>query len=103
MKKKKRRRTESRGRSNVGAAEEADAEEAETFGQRKRGDEMRIGPADKQKRDAKHPAGRWRRWRSTTRLAEEERGRIEAKKKSSAQARPRKKPGQTGGCRHGPT
>src|SRR5437763_1910962 len=75
------------------AAEAADAEEDETFGKDKRGDEMPDWAGDKQKRLAKIQQA-MAALEADARLAAEEERRIDAKKEQQRQAEGRKKPGK---------
>src|SRR6185369_4194436 len=77
----------------LAAAEAADAEEDETFGQDKRGDEMPDWAGDKQKRLAKIQQA-MAALEADARLAAEEERRIEAEKERQRQAEGRKKPGK---------
>ena len=77
----------------LAAAEAADAEEDETFGKDKRGDEMPDWAGDKQKRLAKIQQA-MAALEADARLAAEEERRIEAKKEQQRQAEGRKKPGK---------
>src|ERR1700732_1121586 len=77
----------------LAAAEAADCEEDETFGQDKRGDEMPDWAGDKQKRLAKLPQGVAGVAGGRRRARAEER-RAEAEKKQQRQAEGRKKPGK---------
>ena len=77
----------------LAAAEAADSEEDETFGQDKRGDEMPDWAGDKQKRLAKIQQA-MAALEADARLAAEEERRIEAEKEKQRQAEGRKKPGK---------
>src|SRR6202051_3764385 len=77
----------------LAAAEAADCEEDETFGQDKRGDEMPDWAGDKQKRLAKIQQA-MAALEADARLAAEEERRIEAEKEKQRQAEGRKKPGK---------
>ena len=77
----------------LAAAEAADAEEDETFGKDKRGDEMPDWAGDKQKRLAKIQQA-MAALEAEARLAAEEERRIEAEKEQQRQAEGRKKPGK---------
>ena len=77
----------------LAAAEAADAQEDETFGQDKRGDEMPDWAGDKQKRLAKIQQA-MAALEADARLAAEEERRIEAEKEKQRQAEGRKKPGK---------
>src|SRR3979411_613491 len=77
----------------LAAAEAADAEEDETFGKDKRGDEMPDWAGDKQKRLAKIQQA-MAALEADARLAAEEQRRIEAEKEQQRQAEGRKKPGK---------
>jgi len=77
----------------LAAAEAADAEEDETFGKDKRGDEMPDWVGDKQKRLAKIQRA-MAALEADARLAAEEERRIEAEKEQQRQAEGRKKPGK---------
>ncbi len=77
----------------LAAAEAADAEEDETFGKDKRGDEMPDWAGDKQKRLAKIQQA-MAALEADARLAAEEERRIDAKKEQQRQAEGRKKPGK---------
>src|SRR3982074_2677133 len=76
----------------LAAAEAADAEEDETFGKDKRGDEMPDWVGDKQKRLAKIQRA-MAALEADARLAAEEERRVEAGKGQKAQTEGRKKPG----------
>src|SRR6266851_791868 len=77
----------------LAAAEAADAEEDETFGKDKRGDELPDWTGDKQKRLAKIQQAMAALEADARQAAEEER-RIEAEKEQQRQAEGRKKPGK---------
>src|SRR5674476_560897 len=77
----------------LAAAEAADAEEDETSGKDKRGDEMPDWAGDKQKRLAKIQQA-MAALEADAKLAAEEERRIEAKKQQQRQAEGRKKPGK---------
>ena len=77
----------------LAAAEAADSEEDENFGQDKRGDEMPDWAGDKQKRLAKIQQA-MAALEADARLAAEEERRIEAEKEQQRQAEGRKKPGK---------
>ena len=77
----------------LAAAEAADAEEDETFGKDKRGDEMPDWAGDKQKRLAKIQQA-MAALEADARLAAEQERRIDAKKEQQRQAEGRKKPGK---------
>src|SRR5258705_1328277 len=77
----------------LAAAEAADAEEDDEFGQDKRGDEMPDWAGDKQKRLAKIQQA-MAALEVDARLAAEEERRIEAEKEKQRQAEGRKKPGK---------
>src|SRR5258708_16080250 len=77
----------------LAAAEAADSEEDETFGQDKRGDEMPDWAGDKQKRLAKIQQA-MAALEADARLAAAEERRIEAEKEQQRQAEGRKKPGK---------
>src|ERR1700758_5220589 len=77
----------------LAAAEAADAQEDETFGQDKRGDEMPDWVGDKQKRLAKIQQA-MAALEADARLAAAEERRIEAEKEQQRQAEGRKKPGK---------
>src|ERR1700736_939934 len=77
----------------LAAAEAADSEEDETFGQNKRGDEMPDWAGDKQKRLAKIQQA-MAALEADARLAAAEERRIEAEKEHKRQAEGRKKPGK---------
>src|SRR6266704_764814 len=77
----------------LAAAEAADAEEDETFGKNKRGDEMPDWAGDKQKRLAKIQQA-MAALEADARLAAEEERRIEAEKEQQRLAEGRKKPGK---------
>src|SRR3982075_1787435 len=77
----------------LAAAEAADAEEDETFGKDKRGDEMPDWAGDKQKRLAKIQQA-MAALEADAKLAAEEERRIEAEKEQQRQAEGRKKPGK---------
>ena len=77
----------------LAAAEAADAEEDETFGKDKRGDEMPDWAGDKQKRLAKIQQA-MAALEADARLAAAEERRIEAEKEQQRQAEGRKKPGK---------
>ena len=87
----------------LAAAEAADAEEDETFGKDKRGDEMPDWAGDKQKRAGEDPAGDGGAGGGCRRLAAEEERRIDAKKEQQRQAEGRKEAGQAGRAAIGPT
>src|SRR6476660_8595173 len=73
--------------------QKADAQEDETFGQDKRGDEMPDWAGDKQKQLAKIQQA-MAALEADARLAAEEERRIEAEKEQQRQAEGRKKPGK---------
>ena len=77
----------------LAAAEAADAEEDETFGKDKRGDELPDWAGDKQKRLAKIQQA-MAALEAEARLAAAEERRIEAEKEQQRQAEGRKKPGK---------
>src|SRR6266446_5479880 len=77
----------------LAAAEAADAQEDETFGKDKRGDEMPDWAGDKQKRLAKIQQA-MAALEADARLAAEEERRIAAEKEQQRQAEGRKKPGK---------
>ena len=77
----------------LAAAEAANSEEDETFGQDKRGDEMPDWAGDKQTRLAKIQQA-MAALETDARLAAEEERRIEAEKEQQRQAEGRKKPGK---------
>ena len=77
----------------LAAAEAADAQEDETFGKDKRGDEMPDWASDKEKRLAKIQEA-MAALEAETKLAAEEERRIEAEKEQQRNAEGRKKPGK---------
>src|SRR6187551_3786117 len=77
----------------LAAAEAADAQEDETFGKDKRGDEMPDWASDKKKRLAKIQEA-MAALEAEAKLAAEEERRIEAEKEQQRQAEGRKKPGK---------
>ncbi len=77
----------------LAAAEAADAEEDETFGKDKRGDEMPDWAGDKQKRLAKIQQA-MAALEAEAKLAAQEERRIETEKEQQRQAEGRKKPGK---------
>src|SRR5947207_6639512 len=81
----------------LAAAEAADAQEDETFGKDKRGDELPDWAGDKQKRLAKIQQAMAALEAEARQAAEEER-RIEAEKEQQRQAEGRKKPGKPAGA-----
>src|SRR6202035_4818303 len=83
---------------SVAAAEAADSEEDEAFGQNKRGDEMLDWAGDKQKRLAKIQQAMAALAADARPGAAKER-RIEAEKEQQRQAEGRKKPGKPAGTR----
>ena len=78
---------------HLAAAEAADAEEDETFGKDKRGDEMPDWASDKEKRLAKIQEA-MTALEAEAKLAAEEERRIEAEKEQQRNAEGRKKPGK---------
>jgi hypothetical protein len=77
----------------LAAAEAADAQEDETFGKDKRGDEMPDWASDKEKRLAKIQEA-MAALEADAKLAAEEERRIEAEKQQQRNAEGRKKPGK---------
>src|SRR5258707_5528552 len=77
----------------LAAAEAADAQEDETFGRDKRGDELPDWAGDKQKRLAKIQQA-MAALEAEAKLEAEEERRIEAEKEQQRQAEGRKKPGK---------
>jgi len=77
----------------LAAAEAADAQEDETFGKDKRGDEMPDWASDKEKRLAKIQEA-MAALEAEAKLAAEEERRIEAEKEQQRNAEGRKKPGK---------
>ena len=86
----------------LAAAEAADAQEDETFGQDKRGDELPDWAGDKQKRLAKIQQA-MAALEADARLAAEEERRIEAEREKQRQAEGRQEAGQTSSAAIGPT